>query len=384
MRRAAGPFGPTLADVFPARATGPGDEPMVARWGSEHPAAPLVVLLHGNGTSEHSMIEISPWLPHGPVAYVSVRAPVPADRGFRWFTETDGRPDPDGLADASRFVLGWLDGEGERPVLLLAFRGGVTLAGALLLAAPERFSGAVLLHGALSLYPPPPRGALRGMPVLLAHADDDPRTPQPLLAATRDWLRRWSGAPVRLELARGGRLAGSVVHAAGSWLGDRLDHLRAHGECPLPDGPEPDWPGLGRLRQRSGEPPDTTTGLPQLPLVSSPDPELWARIAGFGAPADAVIGPPGTRSLLLPGAAGPPEAFLHGNEFAHLHPDGSLHLCLPSDLAYDSLVKGWAIAHPLAAVRLSPGLVLLPAPRDGAEREIVTTVVAAAYRYATT
>ena len=130
---------------------------MVARWGSDHPAVPLVVLLHGNGTSEHSMIEIAPWLPHGPVAYVAVRAPLPAERGFRWFAEIDGRPDPDELAGATRFVLRWLDGEGDRPVLLLAFRGGVTLAGSLLLAAPERFSGAVLLHGALPLDPLPPR-----------------------------------------------------------------------------------------------------------------------------------------------------------------------------------------------------------------------------------
>ena len=90
---------------------------MVARWGSDHPAVPLVVLLHGNGTSEHSMIEIAPWLPHGPVAYVAVRAPLPAERGFRWFAEIDGRPDPDELAEATRFVLRWLDGEGDRRLL---------------------------------------------------------------------------------------------------------------------------------------------------------------------------------------------------------------------------------------------------------------------------
>lgn len=368
--------------MFPAHAADRGDEPMVARWGSDHPTAPLVVLLHGNGTSEHSMIEIAPWLPHGPVAYVAVRAPLPAVRGYRWFTEADGRPDPDELASAARFVLRWLDGEGDRPLLLLAFRGGVTLAGSLLLTAPERFSGAVLLHGALALDPPPPRGALRGMPLLLAHADDDPHTPAPLLAATRDWLRRWSGAPLRLEGAAGDRLAGSVVGAAGSWLGDRLDHLREHGESPLPDSPDPDWPGLGRLPSRAGGPPDTTTGLPQLPHGSSPDPGLWERIAGLGTPAEATIGPPGTRSLLLPEAAGPRAAFLHGNEFAHLHPDGSLHLCLPPALAYDALVKGWALAHPLAGVRLSAGLVLVPAPRDAAEREVVTAVAAAARRYA--
>ena len=67
------------------RSTGPGDVPMVARWGTDHPSAPLVVVLHGNGTSEHSVIEMAPWLPHGPVAYVAVRAPLPHERGFTWF-----------------------------------------------------------------------------------------------------------------------------------------------------------------------------------------------------------------------------------------------------------------------------------------------------------
>ena len=43
---------------------------------------------------------------------------------------------------------------------------------------------------------------------------------------------------------------------------------------------------------------------------------------------------------------------------------------------------GWALAHPLAAVRVGAGLVLVPASRDVAEREIVVAVVAAARRYA--
>jgi phospholipase/carboxylesterase len=65
-----------------------------------------------------------------------------------------------------------------------------------------------------------------------------------------------------------------------------------------------------------------------------------------------------------------------------VHSDGSLHLCLPPSLAYDALVKGWALPHPLAGVRLSAGLVLVPAPRNEAERETVTAVVTAARRYA--
>ena len=326
------------------------------------------------------MIEIAPWLPHGPLAYVAVRAPLPAERGFRWFAEIDGRPDPDELAGATQFVLRFLDGEGDRPVLLLAFRGGVTLAGSLLFAAPERFSGAVLLHGPLPLDPQPPSGALRGIPVLLAHAEDDPRTPQPMLAATRDWLRRWSGAPIRLVQAPG-RVALRV--------GGRRDRELAR--CPAgPHAGARREPATRRSRAGlAGSRPASGTGrraaryhrwTPAAAVVVHPDPSLWDRIVGLGIPSDAKIGPPGTRSLLLADAAGPPEAFLHESEFAHVHPDGSLHLCLPPSLAYDALVKGWALAHPLAGVRLSAGLVLVPAPRNAAEREIVTAVVTAARR----
>ena len=76
------------------RHAGPADIPLVARWGTEHPRAPLVVALHGSGTSEHSLIEISPWLPHGPVAYVAVRGPLQLGSGYGWYTDPgDGHPD---------------------------------------------------------------------------------------------------------------------------------------------------------------------------------------------------------------------------------------------------------------------------------------------------
>jgi phospholipase/carboxylesterase len=384
------------------RSTGPGDEPMVARWGSEHPSAPLVVALHGNGTSEHSMIEISPWLPHGPVAYVAVRAPIEYGTGFCWYRDAgDGRPDPAELAVTCRWFLRWLDTEGDpdRSVLLMGFRDGVTFAGALMLGAPHRFSGAVLLYGALPFDAGVTmrRGGLAGMPVFLAHGTDDTRTPAPLLARTWDWLTRQSGAPLWAERVGGGdQLAGTVVGDVATWLGDRLDHLRAHGENPVPDGDEPSWETLsgGRLPRRAGEPPYVTAGIPQHQESQNAPPHLqerlWDRLAALEAVATAptTVGVPGTRALLLDRAVatGPDAAFILPavGEFAHLHPepDGSLHVVLPDALAYDALAKGWAVAHPLAGVRLSPGMVLVPGPRDAAEVEIVAGIAAASHRYA--
>jgi phospholipase/carboxylesterase len=40
------------------------------------------------------------------------------------------------------------------------------------------------------------------------------------------------------------------------------------------------------------------------------------------------------------------------------------------------------VAHPLAGVRVCPGMVLVYGPRGPAEVEIVAAVVAAAHRYA--
>ena len=381
----------------------PRDVPMVARWGTEHPSAPLVVALHGNGTSEHSMIEIAPWLPHGPVAYVAVRGPIEGSTGYTWYAETEGgRPEPESVAGTVSWFLEWLDTEGdpERPVLLIGFREGVTLAGALMVAEPHRWSGAVLLYGALPFETglPMTRGRLSGMPVFLAHGADDTRTPPELLARTWEWMTRESGAPLWAEREAGGdQLAGKVVGDVGTWLGDRLDHLRTHGENPIPDDEDAEWPPLpgGRLPTRAGSSPDVSAGIPQHQLSQNAPPdvqaELWRRIAELPdvTTASSSVGVTGTRALLLDRvkAAGPDAAFVlpDDGEFAHMHPDrdGSLHVVLPDAQAYDAVAKGWAVPHPLAGVRLSPGMVLVHGPRDAAEVEIVAGITAASHQYAT-
>ena len=60
-------------------------------------------------------------------------------------------------------------------------------------------------------------------------------------------------------------------------------------------------------------------------------------------------------------------------EFAHLHPgyDGSLHLALPPALAADRSPRAGRVAHPLAGVRLTPGMVMCYGPRDADELDVV-------------
>jgi phospholipase/carboxylesterase len=83
---------------------------------------------------------------------------------------------------------------------------------------------------------------------------------------------------------------------------------------------------------------------------------------------------------------GPDDAFLvpSAGEFAHVHPghDGSMHLALPLALATDLIAKGRGVAHPLAGVRLTPGMVMLFGPRDATELETVVGIVATSHAWA--
>jgi hypothetical protein len=99
------------------------------------------------------------------------------------------------------------------------------------------------------------------------------------------------------------------------------------------------------------------------------------------------ISVPGARALWLREAlsAGPREAFMIGREFAHIHPmpDGSLHAALPPEIAQEAIGKGWAEQHPVARMGYIPrNVVMIYAPRDEQEIEVVAGLVVESYRYA--
>ncbi len=70
-----------------------------------------------------------------------------------------------------------------------------------------------------------------------------------------------------------------------------------------------------------------------------------------------------------------------GREFAHLHLDGSLHLCVSDEVIAEIVQKAWGEPHPLKDQGVNE--VLFYAPRNTAELEIAKRGVAEAYRYAT-
>ncbi len=147
------------------------------------------------------------------------------------------------------------------------------------------------------------------------------------------------------------------------------------------------------LTRRQGPRPTSTPTNPHTQLDQQPtDSEQRELLAAsvFALPGvverPSLISVPGARALWLSeGRAGPPEAFLVGDEFAHLHPgpDQSLHAMLPPALAEEAVEAGWAEQHPVARRGLiPPNAVMLYAPRDDAEREVVETLVRASHAFA--
>jgi hypothetical protein len=147
------------------------------------------------------------------------------------------------------------------------------------------------------------------------------------------------------------------------------------------------------LPKRSGSSPRTTPTNPHTQLEQNPECEVVEELARkvFALPdveeRPSAISVSGARALWLREGvpAGPREAFMVGREFAHIHPmpDGSLHAALPPEIAQETIKKGWAEQHPVARMGYIPqNVVMIYAPRDADEIELVAGLVVEAYRYA--
>jgi phospholipase/carboxylesterase len=371
--------------------------PVVATAGSADPAAPLVVLLHGRGSHEREIIALAEHLPAG-VAYAAVRAPIAEGGGYAWFANRGiGRPVAESLRATMDWFRQWLDQVAipGRPVVLVGFSGGAAFAGGLALDAPDRYAGAAILYGTLPFDAGVPTGPARlaGLPVVVAQGEHDTVIPRELLDRTWDYLLGESGAPT---IARrdpvGHGISGEALATLAGWLQERLTFLAHRGQPQ--HGPDT-WAALpdGRLPARQGPRPEVSSQIPQEQRSDTAPLELqeiaFRRIAALPgvSSGQSMISVPGARGFLLaPPRLGPPEAFIvpSAGEFAHVHPghDGSLHVALPLFLAADVVEKGWGVAHPLAGVRLTPGMVMLFGPRDADELETVVGVVTTSHAWA--
>jgi hypothetical protein len=148
------------------------------------------------------------------------------------------------------------------------------------------------------------------------------------------------------------------------------------------------------LPSRAGPRPRTTDDFPHSQLTQQPaDSHHVDAILEEALTWPAVLGRPseisveGARALTLDSSTpgGPPEAFMVGREFCHVHAQGdfSLHASLPVPLAEAAERAGWAEPHFLVHTGRAPAtVVMLYAPRDEHEREVVLRLVHASYEFA--
>ncbi|WP_171182254.1 luciferase family protein [Ruegeria sp. HKCCD8929] len=146
------------------------------------------------------------------------------------------------------------------------------------------------------------------------------------------------------------------------------------------------------LPRRTTPIPETTKGVPHVQIGVEPVPEISAALL------DRVAMVPGVdirnTVISLPGALGfwitedvalaRPEVIVGGREFAHIHPDGSLHASLPPALAKHAVETGWAVSHPWANQRPGwEGFVMIFTPTNAEELEVVLDLVQASYDFVT-
>jgi hypothetical protein len=138
--------------------------------------------------------------------------------------------------------------------------------------------------------------------------------------------------------------------------------------------------------------PETTNGVPHIQIGVDAVPELSEELLRRVATFPGVM--IGETRVSLPGALGfqledemplaHPEVIVGGREFAHLHPDGSLHASLHPETARAAVEAGWATPHPWSDQRAGwEGFVMIYTPATTAELDVVFQLVQSSYAYVT-
>ena len=108
------------------------------------------------------------------------------------------------------------------------------------------------------------------------------------------------------------------------------------------------------LPVRSGPVPFISRHVPHVQIGIEPVPEiskeLLRRVSSLPGVEirESVVSLPGAKGFWLSGDVklAHPEVIVRGREFAHVHPDGSLHATLSPELAQKAVQAGWAAHHP--------------------------------------
>lgn len=154
------------------------------------------------------------------------------------------------------------------------------------------------------------------------------------------------------------------------------------------------WAGAadGTIFQERETPrPETTNDVPHIQLGVEAVPDLSEELLRQVEDFPSVL--LGTTRLSFAGAVGfqlerglplaRPEAIVGGREFAHLHPDGSLHASLDPAIARAAIEAGWAVAHPWSGRRGWEGFVMIYTPLTDDELGVVLQLLRGSYTYIT-
>ena len=146
------------------------------------------------------------------------------------------------------------------------------------------------------------------------------------------------------------------------------------------------------LPQRDGPRRETTGDVPHVQLDAAPVAEVDAELRRRAFLLPGVEDLPSDRSL--PGARGlaftgelelaRPDAISGSREFAHIHPDGSLHVWLPVARALEVDRTEWGEIHPWVGRRDTwDGVVMVYTPESLDELEVTIQIIVDAYNFVT-
>lgn len=153
------------------------------------------------------------------------------------------------------------------------------------------------------------------------------------------------------------------------------------------------------LPARAGPRPKTNPCLPHQQTSENPSKELWDKLVarvfsadlfpGSTGPHRSLVSLPDSLAMFLDGnPAIPCTHAVIGKEWAHVHgaKDGSLHVGLSEADAATVINANWGERHLLAGkntgrMQVPEGLVMVYAPRDESDIEIIVRILKASYNY---
>ena len=147
--------------------------------------------------------------------------------------------------------------------------------------------------------------------------------------------------------------------------------------------------GNNPIPKRGRPRPLTNKNMPHSQIGIEPVPDVNAELfrRAYALPdvenRPTVISVPGARALWLRDELelAHPEVIARGREFAHIHPDGSLHAALTPTRARQAIEAGWAEPHPMAQYIGMEGMVMLYTPLDMQELDVIFQLIVDSYNF---